>query len=479
MREKKVVKINRFDNMLTDTSNRFEIKATKYYNYIPSNVLSCGKGMKSATFPSTATNPSEAELRLSELPFNKVLGLTYFRFKSSTTAANTFYHRLLILGDDNYIYINQLLSDMYDCVNIYNLTFDTPPLSVSYMDEKENAEAIVLFSENKMVKWVSGYSPEVLKDVPILTSVCMHEDSLYYTIKEDPYVVWATDHLRLKEIGEKTIYSRKLSLGFDLGKAGKVVNFKDNLYVIREYGISKVTRAGDNFTVTEEYHSNTKIYVNTVCVCGDRLFFMTNNGLFYFTGYNVSKSKVKFINTFPISNTGAIAKALGDKYYLALKVDFGDDILDDEKAVNNALFIVDTNDFSYEVIRGVDIATMLPVTTETFEKMLFTFNTGPVDKIGEMSSRSALMDLPLLKYWASDRVVESLIPKMFTKLTVSANTGVEFKLIFDNKSINFTTIRSGNSEFHFKEISRNVKIEISSMSADAEVDAVEIEYYEG
>lgn len=479
MREKKVVKINRFDNLTTDaTSSNFNIRATKFYNYIPGNTLRCGKGIKSATFPSTATNPSEAELQLNELPINKVLGLTYFKFKSLTTQ-NITYHRLLILGDDNPIYINQLLCNMYNCLNIYNLTFDTPPLSVSYTDEKNGVEAIVLFSENKMVEWVSGYSPKVLNDVPILSSVCLEGDSLYYTLKDDPYVVWITDHLRFNEIGKKTIYSQRIQLGYDLGKAGKVISFKDNMYVIREFGITKITRAGDNFYATEEYRSNTKIHTNTVSICGDNMLFMTNNGLYYFTGFKVTRPSIDFIDAFSFNYNGAVAKALADKYYLALNVDFDDDFEDVAGAINNALLIIDTNDFSYQVIRGVDVATMLPLITESFEKMLFTFNTGPVDKIGEISSNAALMDLPLLKYWASDRLVDDMSTKMVTKLCVNAVEGVEFKLVLDDKALVCTTKHSGISEFCFKEISKNMKIEISSTNVNADVVDVEIEYYEG
>ena len=89
------------------------------------------------------------------------------------------------------------------------------------------------------------------------------------------------------------------------------------------------------------------------------------------------------------------------------------------------------------------------------------------------------MDLPLLKYWASDRLVDDMSTKMFTKLSVHSGEGVEFKLILDDKELTFMTSHSGVSEFCFKEISKNIKIEISSTSVDAEVVDVEIEYYEG
>lgn len=298
-------------------------------------------------------------------------------------------------------------------------------------------------------------------------------------LKGNPYEVWITDHFRFNEIGVKTIFSQKIDLGYELGKAGKVISFKDNIYVIREFGITKISRTGDIFTTTEEYRSNSKIHVNTVSVCADKMIFMTNNGLFYFTGYNVSRASINFMNSFAFNNAGAIAKALGDKYYLALKIDFDDDFEEVEGAVNNALIIIDANDFSCQVIRGVDVATMLPLVTEYFEKMLFTFNSGPVDKIGEISSSSALMDLPLLKYWASDRLVDDMSTKMFTKLIVNSCEDVEFKLILDDKTLSFITTHSGVSEFCFKEISKNINIEISSTSVNADVVDVEIEYYEG
>lgn len=473
MRNKKIIKINCFDNFNKDEQSS---QAKLFYNYYPSNTLNNSKGICNATFPGSLEDRTEQPLQITEAGINHVKGVEYIKQYSSYTG-NTV-HRLLVYGDDNKVYINQLLFDMFEIFHMYDLEFDSPPKVLEF--KKDDIDTVILTSNNVMKIWQSGYYPCTIEDVPIITSMCMNNGILFCTIKEPKFKIWYATNLDPEQIGNISKTSNYVSLEDNLGDAKKVITFNEEVYVIRDYGITKLVYLHDEIMTSQIYASNTKIYANTVAVCGNNILFMTKEGLFNFNGVKVNKTKIELLNNFPVENEGATASSLGESYYLALKVHFedGKTILDEENSINNALIIVNTEDFSYEIIRGVDIQSMLPLKLDIIERMLFTFNTGPIDKIGMLQSGSKFFENNLPKYWESECLTNSPEAKLFTKLSVNADMGVKFTLKFDDKNVDFTTYKTGINEFVFKEISKELRLEISSNEESAIVKDVVIEYYE-
>jgi len=473
MRTKKSVEIKRFDNF---DKNSTEIQTTKFYNYFPNSKLNNACGIVSAMFPKNKTNKTEKELKIDSAGITNIQGLAFFKQYFPNSKRTTL--RLLVYADDQKVYVNQLVDDMYDLFWLYDLTFDTAPIVLSF--KKDEEDAVILASETMMKVWRTGYSPYTIENVPIITSMCANEGVLFCTIKDPSFKIWYATDLNAENIGNISNTSGYITLEDGLGDARKILTFKEEVYVIRDYGISKISFIKKEATVSQVYHSNTKIYANTVCACGNNILFMTNDGLFSFNGIKVNKTNIDLINRLPIENVGATASSLGQKYYLALKVDFEDDkiILNEEGCVNNALFVINTEDFSYEIIRGVDVQSFLPVKTDYFEKMLTIFNSGPVNRIGEVVNASKFMENNLPKFWSSDILTENVRTKLFTKLSVFADKNVKFTLVCDGKEINFTSYCDGNNEFIFKTICKDIKLEISSNEESAIVKSVVLDYYE-
>ena len=472
MRNKKIVKIERFDNFTNDET----IKTKTFYNYLPTNKLNTTHGVKIATFPKSLTNRTENELNIADAGITRIDGIGYFKqfFDSNHYTS----HRLIVYGDDKKVYINQMLDDSYDLFWLYNLEFNSPPVVLPF--KKEGLDSIIMVSDDQMKVWTTGFSPYTISDAPIVTSMCINESVLFCTIANPGYKIWYATNLSMDKIGRVSTGSGYITLEDNLGDAKKVIAFNEGVYAFREYGISRINHIKGENLVSQVYVSNTKIYTNTVCVCGNNIFFMTKDGLYSFNGVKVTKTKVSLLNDMPIENEGAISAAMGEKYYLALKLDFNDgkEIICEPDSVNNVLIVIDTTDFSYEIVRGVDIKTMLPVKLDEFEKMLVLFNTGMVDKIGEIVSTPKHVDEILPKFWSSENLVDTMNMKLFTKMIVDSDLGVKFKLKYDNKEIQFTTFKKGINEFLFKIMCKNISLEISSENEDGVVNKVELEYYE-
>ena len=473
MRNKKIVEINRFDNF---NKNEEGVHATTCYNYHPTNSLNNSKGVACAMFPKSETNKSEKELYISQAGITKINGIAYFKQYQATGNFTTY--RLLVYGEDKKVYINQMIDNSYELFWLYNLEFNTAPIILTY--KKDDTDACILASDDQMKVWETGYSPYTINDVPIITSMCMNDNVLFCTIKNPAFKVWYATDLDIKNIGNISNFSGFISLEDELGDARKIVTFNEDVYVFRDYGITKINYLKKEISTAQVYVSNTLIYPNTVSVCGNNILFMTKGGLHSFNGVKVTKTNIELLHDFPIENAGAVASSLGEKYYLALNLNFkdGKQILCENDCVNNVLLIIDTLDFSYQIIRGVDIKSLLPVKTPVFEKMLVIFNSGPVNKIGEVTSSSKLMDDNLPKFWQSDSLVKTLNTKLFTKLSVKADVGVVFKLKYDDKEVYFTTTKSGVNNFMFKIICKDLSLEISSSNESAIVSNVVLEYYE-
>ncbi len=473
MKKKKVVTITRFDNF---DKNSGGILAKTFYNYLPSTQLNNSCGVRCAMFPKNVTNKTEKELDIASSGITSVEGIGYFKQFHPTNKITT--HRLLIHGNNNRVYINQMIDDTWDLFWLYNLEFNSSPIIMNF--KKDDLDAVVLAGDDLMQIWQTGYSPYTIHNVPIITSMCMNEGVLFCSIKQPSHKIWYATDLDPEKVGNISNYSGYISLEDNLGDAKKVLTFNEDVYVFRDYGISKIAQYQGNYSASQVYLSNTKIYTNTVSICGNNILFMTKDGLYSFNGVKVAKTSVSLLNNLTVENNGAIASSLGEKYYLALYMDFNDNkkILCENECVNNVIILVDTCDFSYEIIRGVDIKSMLPVKTEVFEKMLVTFNNGPVDKIGEIINSSVFMNDILPKFWSSGSVVDNINTKMFTKLSVVADAGVKFLIKYNDKTLSFTTYVSGINEFAFKIYCKDLQIEISSSSESAVVKKVALDYYE-
>ena len=372
-----------------------------------------------------------------------------------------------------------MIDDTYELFWLYGLEFNSCPIILTY--KKNDADACILACEDQMKIWKTNYSPYTIENAPIITSMCMNNDVLLCTIKDPAFKIWYATDLDAENVGNISNVSGYISLEDDLGDARKIVVFNEDVYVFRDYGITKINYVKKDISTNQIYRSNTLIYPNTVSVCGNSIMFMTKDGLHSFNGVKVSKQNISLLNDLKIEScNNAVGASLGENYYLALNLNFNDnkDVICEPDCVNNAIIIINTLDWSYQIIRGVDVKTLLPVKTPVFEKMLIAFNSGHTDKIGEIVEESKFIDINLPKFWESDSLVENNNVKLLTKLSVKADKGVEFKLVHDNKETLFTTSKSGYNQFAFKISCKDIKMEISSVNESAIVKNIELEYYE-
>ena len=176
-----------------------------------------------------------------------------------------------------------------------------------------------------------------------------------------------------------------------------------------------------------------------------------------------------------------MADSLQNKLYIALRLDFKDNqkvLCENESYINNALLVLDLRNDNLEILRGIDIKTMLAMRANGIEKMLFTFNTGEVKKIGELDNSGKYFNQELPKYYSTNYLYEDdLSKKVIRKIKLIAEPETIVKVITNESNYEFVTTKSGLNEFQTIIPCDSFKIEFNSTD-NMKIECLEIEYYE-
>lgn len=457
----KTMLINDFSKINSNISSELSTAIVYNIDNRKSNLVG-NLGIKTLSLPEYADVTSEQiDLDYQSLNldgFDKVMYFKqYFPNNGSTT------HRFLVHGSDNKIYLNQMFCGVPVLSSAFSVNFDKPPVVLAY--KKNGEDAIIISGGGKSVVWATNQTPRELVDAPDITSMCVYNDVLYCTIEGENFKIWYTTNLDPESIG--TDNSKYITLGDERGACRKVITFKENVYVFRDYGISKLNvYAKDEPTYSQIYLSDSIIYSNTVTVCGDSVVFMTRDGLYRFNGATVSKISMldNLINA--KVNSNAVATVLQNKYYLALNIDFDDGkqiLCETGEYLNNALIVLDLENYSFQLMRGVDIKDMLALKADLVEKIVVVFNSMDKDKIAEISNDGKYFGESLPKGYSSNYIVQQDLSKIvIRKVYVDASANTEIKFVTDLGSKTFTTYKDGLNEFQTILPCSKFKIEVSS-----------------
>ena len=419
----------------------------------------------------------ELNLGLEELAFNKVM---YFKQFFKDTGDTT--HRLLFHCSDNKLYMFELFSNTNNLTWVYELEFDTIPAVLEY--KKGDVDSILISSTNKLIVWTTNQLPYEITDVPTITSMCEYNGILYCTVDIESEKLWYTQSLDPASIGKVDEFSNCIILDAGIGGGRKVIQFNESVYVFCDYGIYRVnTYAKDEPVVRLIYSGAGKIVPSTIMVCGTHILFVVNNSVYKFNGDTVLKVDELTALLKNSDNTYANATYFNGCYYLANIMDFGDskvvgcEDLFNSILRNNALIKFDLDDKSCEILRGVDIKHMLPLYAGAEEKIICTFNSLDMYRVGEITNTGDVFNTVLERTFRTNYIVpENFEQVNIRRITVEASYGVQIRIIVDKNSYYFSTLDDGCKTFKTFIPCKKFQLEIVSMYKDAYVNSIEIEY---
>ncbi len=332
-----------------------------------------------------------------------------FRYTSPT---NTYSRSdvMVLLNHDGHLYIMRLYETGCQLSKISNKPFSDIPTILNY---KLNGNyALLISSVDGFFYWCPDVNQSFVEvtDAPNINSICLHNERAFATVGVKKEEVWFSKELDPTNWKTSLKDGGFISFVDDRGQCNKVVSFLDRVYVFRDYGINRIMGYGNQteFDVSELYVSSGQIHTKTICVCGDRILMLTDNGLYCFDGTSTTKLNI-YINELltKATNKNAVATYFNGKYYLACFVPFNDgkrvgsEDAPSSSRANNALIELDINTNSINILRGVEITDLKVISDNLVSKLVVCILDKGTYKLGELTNSGTVFGVPTAKLWQS------------------------------------------------------------------------------
>lgn len=313
---------------------------------------------------------------------------------------------LLVYCDDGYIY-KTFIENFTPSYTRISAKFTSTPIVLNY---KYNGKFVVVICSptDKMYLWNLSSKPVECSKNFHFTSLCSHYERVFATTSSNPREIRFSKNFDVTNWEENDNAGGFIELVDERGDINKVMSFNDYVYLIRDFGISRLSAYGDQseFSVTHITKSSNYIYPNTATLCGDRIVYLTSDGLHYCIGGNIHKYNLK-ISSMIDKNSIKFATSCyyNGKYYLAVRLNF-----DDGKSVgcenepdykNNAIVEFDLQTRGISIMRGIDVCDMQGLVCKDWQKLALIFNGSNSQKMGELTNDGKAFDVILNKSWQS------------------------------------------------------------------------------
>jgi len=383
--------------------------ATSCYNFSFKNgALTSGMGVDLITLRNTPFNQTSIK-RLQSPPEFFVRAAWMYNYYHNFFGLHE--NRLIVLANDFRLYYNTVNrhDGLNDWIEVLNFRFTSVPQVVNY---KLNGEDCIIFTSVTDGMFVWNYSwnaPLHFRDIPPITSMCVHNERVWATVSGSSSEIWFSEDLDPTNWNVSLNEAGFIQLADELGKLNCVITFAGHLYVFREFGITRISAFGDQstFSVANVFYTGSKIYENTVTVCGDRIMFMANDGVYVFDGLSATRLELAVANKFEPSGH-SVGSYHDGKYFLSTRVNYNDNLVigaerfDNPRVRdNNCLISINTKTGELEMMRGLGIIGFVPVNTELATILGLITKDGLVQRIGMLTQSGALLEERAPKYWCS------------------------------------------------------------------------------
>lgn len=387
--------------------------------------------------------------------------------------------RLVFYCSDGTLKYNYVHADETTIREINDVNFTSPPLMFNY---QLNGQCCLIATTPKDGMWVISSSGNYkVENTPKITSLCLHYERLFVTVENDKSAVWFSDDLDPTNWTVDNSQAGFIKMYDDRGDVIKVVSFNDYVYIFREYGITRLTAYAkqEEFDLTNLFVSSGRIYKNSITICGDRIMFLASDGLYVFNGSSTSKVELNIDNLFSTRpNLNCVSAFHDGYYYLACNLDFNDKhnkIVGSEEDMpyeNNALIQINISTGELSIARGVNIVSLNPVCTRSFNCMLASVKTTKdTYRLGVVNNCGKIFETPTLKYWKSPYSDFGLpnASKLIKELYFNCDGEVTVYINIDGKTYAYNTFDSVGDLRKLKVNLRGFKIAIDFESNSEDV----------
>lgn len=392
--------------------------------------------------------------------------------------------RLLVAyGNDKKMYFNYLHYDVNYFFEIPNCTqMSEMPQVINYYLNGQRAYLFITKSGGLQVYYNGLQQIKTIENAPAISSYCLHSNRMFVTDYNQPNKVWFSDESDPTNWQMGNDEAGYIELRDNRGYCLKVVSFDDYVYVFREFGITKLSSFKNQSSITVEnmFLCNSRILADTICVCGDKVMFMTTDGLYSFNGNSTSKVELNINSWLDKVNSFSAAQFYNNCYYLSCKINFEDNETlgcEQFKHTNNALIKIDLLNKSVSVLRGVDITYLKTLNDVGFSFLCVVINENGVHRLGMITENGKIFDEKTKKFWRSSPYDFGMPnkKKLVKKFFINCNTDATIIFNYDGKSKQYDiTASKGNIVISPNISAYKIGVEILTESENCNISSPQI-----
>lgn len=466
------------DTQTAENIASFDCAANLYNFEFKDGVLTEGVGFEDITMKSTDDENSEEVEPQYLMPDSDgtFKGVAHYKEFNKTLGERR--DKIFLISGNNQLYHTRIITPWPYFSRLENLQFQETPKVKSYHDGQY--DCIVIFNDTDGVRsWNNQNSSVHYQNMPKIYDFCEYKGRTFAILSGERLYIRtdATNMLTWEEIPAST--ATTITLESERGYANKLLSFNGYLFVIRDFGVTRINwhEGEKTYNLSHILCSGSKMYANTACVCGDRGIVLCKDGIYEFDNLSAKKLNLKLNRMLAaVSNQSAVASYRNGIYYLACRLNFGDNnqigCENDIGYINNALVCYDVQSGKCSICRGVDISALCTIQQFSCDKLYACFGGTYNTKVGQITNDGKIFGNILPKHWCSPLSDLGYSDKMKYVKEVSLLSLYDIKLkVFSETEEREFDIKGGNiiSRVPVRIKGKQIGVSISSTAANAYV----------
>ncbi|MBE5757469.1 MAG: hypothetical protein E7345_00875 [Clostridiales bacterium] len=365
----------------------------------------------------------------------------YNEWDGSSIHANMFIIAYMKSGNFYYKYLH---ADNVNFKLIPNINFSQRPIVTQCKINNRDVALFVSKSDGMYIWSVVYDEAQKIDNSEKISSMCYIYDRLFITTFNDRDKVFYSSDVSPVDFSSTSEGVGVIEFDDISGMASKLLSFNGYLYVFRDFNIAKITYNNEKelFKVNQIFVGNSYIYNKTISVCGTKIIYLTLDGLYEFDGTKSKKilSGLDFMFK-NMANDDALGGYADGYYYLACKLNFNDNkkIGSENRVIskNNALLKIDVNDYTFSILRGVQVESMSEY-HDIYDSTIFVTyldSTSNISKFGNVDMSGMLNGNATNKIWKSPNFdFGSNNYKIIKDLTIMTASDCKLIIEYDGKN---------------------------------------------
>ncbi len=413
------------------------IDANKDENSLPLTYASYGyniamnNGVLTNSIGITTAKINEEEIPSAGVYGKKILKIfLYYRYDYVLGQRDD---RIIALLSDKKVYQARITDQIFSITEMNMESVNVTFLNYHY----NNKDCLLAFSDAGKMYIYDGTTVTNVNSAPRLNSACIHGGRVYGTMNVGNNRLYFSDDLNPANWNVSITEGGYISFPDEGGKVMKVLSFKNNLYVFREYCIHRLSVYSDksDYSMNKVFVTNNLIYDKTVVICNNEIVFLSADGFYKFDGYTCTKI-LREIDPLISEKTYSTACFFNNKYYLATSLIRDEIIVGDEGTTlkNNGIIIFDFDLNTVEIFRGADVLDFVPLNLDYANKLLVIFNNLLRSYgVGMVDDSGTLYGVALPKKWRSPYTDLNYLnkDKVLRRIYINCDSPAVFKVKLD------------------------------------------------